>query len=95
MCLVQTRKPSWWLVVSDEKNNRLAVPPMKLSDVPFYDTHTDNDRAYRSYKLQFQAPPATQLLQWKVYFVSDTFIGDEVTKNIVVRVDASTKTERN
>jgi len=79
------RKPSWWLVLADDKSNRLVVPPMKISDVP--SSKPDQDRDYRSYKLQFQAPNTVGLFTWKVYLVSDTFIGEEVCRNIALKID--------
>ncbi|KAF8890379.1 Sec63 Brl domain-containing protein [Infundibulicybe gibba] len=79
------RKPSWWLVLADDKSNRVVVPPMKVSDVPFFDPTEDRD--YRSYKLQFQAPAGTGLFTWKIYLVSDTFIGEEVTRDIMLKID--------
>lgn len=80
----QHRKPSWWLVVTDEKNNRVVVPPLKITDVPLSGTGSDPSRDYRSYKLQFQAPSNTGFLTWKVYLISDTTVGEEITRNITV-----------
>lgn len=58
------------------------MPPMKIADVPYADSeHPDT---YRSYKLQFQAPPQIQVLPWKLYLISDSFIGEEVTTDLVV-----------
>jgi translocation protein SEC63 len=56
---------------------------MKVTDVPFSQPYEDRD--YRLYKLQFQAPQTTGLFTWKIYLVSDTFLGEEVTRDIVVR----------
>jgi preprotein translocase subunit Sec63 len=80
----QYRKPSWWLVLADDKSNRVVVPPMKITDVPF--SIPEQDRDYRSYKLQFQAPNGVGLFTWKVYLVSDTFVGEEICEDIAVRV---------
>ena len=44
------------------------------------------DRNYRSYKLQFQAPNGVGLFTWKVYLVSDTFVGEEICEDIAVGV---------
>jgi translocation protein SEC63 len=78
----QSRKPMWWLVLADDKTNRVVVPPMKISDIPF--SNPSQDRNYRSYKLQFQAPQSTGIFTWKVYLVSDTFVGEEITRDIAV-----------
>ncbi|KAH7930315.1 translocation protein sec63 [Leucogyrophana mollusca] len=79
------RKPGWWLVLADDKLNRVVVPPMKISDVPL--SSGNKDRDYRCYKLQFQAPPNVGLFTWKVYFVSDTLVGEEICKNISLKID--------
>lgn len=60
------------------------MPPMKISDVPLSDP--TNDRNFRSYKLQFQAPPNVAVYSWKIHLVSDTFLGEEVIQDIVVRI---------
>jgi hypothetical protein len=78
----QERKPSWWIVLADEKANRVVVPPMKITDIPF--SQPDSDRDYRSYKIQFQAPQAVGSFTWKVHLVSDTFVGEDVSRDITV-----------
>lgn len=79
------RKPGWWLVLADDKSNRIVVPPMKISDVPA--SSPEKERDYRSYKLQFQAPPNVGLFTWKVYLVSDTFVGEESCQDISLKID--------
>lgn len=44
------------------------------------------ERNYRRYKVQFQAPPNVGLFTWKVYFVSDTIVGEETCRPITVGV---------
>ncbi|PPQ86765.1 hypothetical protein CVT25_012410 [Psilocybe cyanescens] len=80
-----TRKPSWWIVLADDKSNRVVVPPMKISDIPYSQPGADRD--YRAYKIQFQGPPNTGLFTWKVYIVSDTFVGEEVTSEISLKIE--------
>ncbi|PIL36583.1 transporter [Ganoderma sinense ZZ0214-1] len=76
------RKPSWWIVLADVKSNKVVVPPLKISDVPIA---RGND--YRSYKIQFQAPQNVGLFTWKVVVVSDTFVGDEDSRDVVLKID--------
>lgn len=83
---IQERKPSWWVVLADDKLNRVVVPPFKVTDVPYANPDAKHERDYRSYKIQFQAPQNTGMFTWKVYLVSDTFVGEEVTKDIIVRI---------
>ena len=67
-CLLDSHhKPSWWiaLLVADDKANRLVVPPLKISDIPY--SRPDADRNYRAFKIQFQCPPNTGLFTWKIY----------------------------
>ncbi|KAJ3843252.1 Sec63 Brl domain-containing protein [Lentinula raphanica] len=82
----ENRKPGWWLVLADDKNSRVVVPPMKLTNVPFSNPDA-GDRDYRTYKLQFQAPQNPGIYTWKIYLVSDTFIGEEVSKNMTLKID--------
>lgn len=79
------RKPGWWLVLADDKSNRIVVPPMKISDVPA--SSPGKERDYRSYKLQFQAPPNVGLFTWKVYLISDTLVGEESCQDISLKID--------
>jgi len=75
------RKPTWWLVLADVKSNRVVVPPMKIADIPY----TNSD--YRSYKLQFQAPQNVGLYTWKAYLISDTFVGEDVVREMTLQVE--------
>lgn len=84
----KTRKPGWWFVLADDKSNRIVVPPLKITDVPFRRTGDESD--FRSYKIQFQAPQNVGLLTWRVYIVSDSFVGEEATKDVVVRTSVLT-----
>jgi len=79
------RKPSWWLVLADEKSNRVVVPPIKISDVPF--SHPSHPRNFRSYKIQFQAPQGVGMFTWKVQLVSDTFVGEDVSRDISLKIE--------
>ncbi|KIM62777.1 hypothetical protein SCLCIDRAFT_1175485 [Scleroderma citrinum Foug A] len=79
------RKPGWWLVLADDKSNRIVVPPMRITDVP--PSNPLKVRNYRCYKLQFQAPPNVGLFTWKVYFVSDTVVGGELCRDILLKIE--------
>jgi translocation protein SEC63 len=76
----QTKRPSWWVVLGDIKSSKVVVPPFRVSDVPY----TDSD--YRMYKMQFQAPPTVGSYTWRVFVVSDTYVGDDTYQDISVRV---------
>ncbi|KAH9921565.1 DnaJ-domain-containing protein [Epithele typhae] len=79
------RKPSWWVVLADVKSNKVVVPPMKIQDVPVADAARGVD--YRAYKMQFQAPQNVGLFTWKVFVLSDTFVGDEAVQEITLKID--------
>ena len=76
------RKPSWWIVLADPKIGKVIVPPMKITDIPLANPSSAKD--YRAYKLQFQAPPQVQTFSWKLYIISDTFVGEEIVRDITV-----------
>ncbi len=67
----------------DSKANKLVIPPFKISDVPFSDY--TKDRNYRSYKIAFKGPQQVATYSWMFHVLSDTFVGDEVGINLVVR----------
>lgn len=58
---------------------------MKITDVPVADPQSGID--YRSYKIQFQAPQNVGLFTWKVFVVSDTFVGDEASQDVILKID--------
>lgn len=87
LLIFKTRKPSWWIVLADDKSNRVVVPPLKISDIPY--SRPDSDRNYRAFKIQFQCPPSTGLFTWKIYVVSDTFVGEEARIDLAVSLFAS------
>ncbi|KAG7096479.1 hypothetical protein E1B28_003910 [Marasmius oreades] len=81
------RRPGWWLVLADDKTARIVVPPMKITNVPYANPNAENERDYRSYKIQFQAPSGTGSFTWKIYLISDTFVGEEVSKTITLQIE--------
>ncbi|KAL5530223.1 SEC63 [Sanghuangporus sanghuang] len=79
------RRPAWWVLITEPKLNRLVMPPMRITDVPYSDP--TKERNFRAYKLQFQAPPNVAIYNWKIQVISDTFLGEEVIQDIVLKVD--------
>lgn len=72
-------------MLADVKSNKVVVPPFKIADIPVADPARGLD--YRSYKLQFQAPQTVGLFTWKVFVVSDTFVGEEAARDVVLKID--------
>ncbi|KAF9268418.1 DnaJ-domain-containing protein [Marasmius fiardii PR-910] len=81
------RRPGWWLILADDKTGRIVVPPLKIANVPYANPDVENERDYRSYKIQFQAPNSTGLFTWKIYLISDTFVGEEASKTITLQIE--------
>lgn len=65
------------------KVNRVIVPPMRFSDIPY--TDSSKSRNYRTYKLQFQAPPNAGAYTFQYHIVSDTFVGEDIKRDVTVR----------
>ncbi|KAL1747750.1 Sec63 Brl domain-containing protein [Schizophyllum fasciatum] len=76
------RKPAFYLILAEPRQNKNVVPPLKVMDVPYA-----NDADYRSYKIQFQAPPSVGEFHWSVRLVSDTFVGEFEERDIVLKID--------
>ena len=74
---------SWWLVLADPKIGKVIVPPLRIADVPLAGAGAERD--WRAYKVQFQAPQQAQVFDWKLYIISDTFVGEEYVQSITVR----------
>lgn len=72
-------------MLADVKSNKVVVPPLKITDVPIANAQRGTD--YRSYKIQFQAPQNVGLFTWKVVVISDTFVGDEASRDVVLKID--------
>ena len=76
----QTKNPSWWVILGDIKVNGVVVPPFKVSDVPCMVSD------YRMDKMQFQAPSNVGSYTWRVFVVSDAYVGEGTYQDIIVRI---------
>lgn len=83
----QERKPGWWCVVGDSKTQKVFVPPFKFSNVPWSNEKENPRRDYRTYKTQFQAPAQVGIYTLHLTFVSDTFVGEDETVYLQLKVD--------
>jgi len=70
------------VVLGDEKTNRIVVPPIQVSDLPYTDPKKPRD--YKTFKLQFQAPQDVGLYTWRIRFVSDTYLEEDIAKDLTV-----------
>lgn len=82
-------RPSWWVFVGDQKLNRVIVPPVRFTDVPYPSATPDSsaEKTDRLYKIQFQAPPTVGAYTFQINFVSDTFVVEDVRQNITLKVE--------
>jgi len=85
----EDRRPSWWVLVGDQKLNRVIVPPTRFTDVPYPSTMSSSstEKTDRIYKVQFQAPPTVGAYTFQIHFVSDTFVVEDVRQNITLKVE--------
>ncbi|KAF9438192.1 secretory subunit [Entomortierella beljakovae] len=75
------KKPYWWVVLGDHKNNRIVVAPTKVTDI----TSTP-----KTIRIQFQAPPRPGQYYFNLFVKSDSILGSDVTKDMTLNVlDAS------
>ncbi|GJJ07811.1 hypothetical protein Clacol_002016 [Clathrus columnatus] len=79
------RKPRWWAILSDDKTNKVVVPPLQVYDIPLVDS--GKPRNYRSFKFQFQAPQGVGLYTWRLRFISDSIVGEEIVRDLTLKVD--------
>ncbi|RXW18693.1 hypothetical protein EST38_g7172 [Candolleomyces aberdarensis] len=79
------RKLTWWLFLGDDKQNRVVVPSIRISDIPY--ANAESDRDYRTYKIQFQGPPLTGVFTWKLCVVSDMFVAEEASKDLTPSIE--------
>lgn len=81
------RKPSWWVMIGDQKLDRVIVQPTKVSDV--------GPDHVRTYSVQFQAPPQAGLYTFQAILKSDSFLGSDASRMVKLKVeDASVLEEQ-
>ncbi|PWN26422.1 hypothetical protein BDZ90DRAFT_280462 [Jaminaea rosea] len=73
------RKPHWWLLLGDSKQNRVIVQPIKFSDV--------GPDKLRTYTVQFQAPPNAGLYTFVAQIRSDSYLGSDASRYVQLKVE--------
>ncbi len=73
------RKPSWWVLIGDQKLDRVIVQPTKVSDI--------GPDQIRTYSVQFQAPPQAGLYTFQAILKSDSFLGSDASRMVKLKVD--------
>ncbi|KAG0376519.1 secretory subunit [Mortierella sp. AD032] len=75
------KKPFWWVVLGDHKNNRIVVAPTKITDV------TSKPKTIR---IQFQSPPRAGQYSFNLFIKSDSILGADIQQDMTLTVlDAS------
>ncbi|KAG0324408.1 secretory subunit [Dissophora globulifera] len=75
------KKPYWWIVLGDQKNNRIVVAPTKVTDV----TSTP-----KTIRIQFQSPPRAGEYSFNLFIKSDSILGSDILQDMTLTVlDAS------
>ncbi|KAJ1308318.1 hypothetical protein OPQ81_004029 [Rhizoctonia solani] len=84
----ENRKPSWWVMICNQAGDKVIFGPQKFSDVPEASGPTSGVGAKgRLYKLQFQSPPQVGTYAFRAVFVSDTFVGDDLSMDLSLTVE--------
>ncbi|CDR99264.1 related to SEC63-ER protein-translocation complex subunit [Sporisorium scitamineum] len=73
------RKPSWWVMIGDQKLDRVIVQPTKVSDIGV--------DQIRTYSVQFQAPPQAGLYTFQAILKSDSFLGSDASRMVKLKVE--------
>jgi hypothetical protein len=72
-------------MICNQPGDKIIFGPQKFSDVPEASGSTSGVGAKgRLYKLQFQSPPQVGSYAFRAVFVSDTFVGDDLTMDLSV-----------
>ncbi|KAI8605063.1 Sec63 Brl domain-containing protein, partial [Dissophora ornata] len=75
------KKPFWWVVLGDHKNNRIVVAPTKITDI----TSTS-----KTVRIQFQSPPRPGQYSFNLFIKSDSVVGSDILQDMTLTVlDAS------
>lgn len=75
----EERKPSWWVLIGDQKLDRVIVQPTKVSDI--------GPDQIRTYSVQFQAPPQAGLYTFEAILKSDSYLGSDAKRMVKLKVE--------
>ena len=73
------RKPAWWVLIGDQKLDRVIVQPTKVTDI--------GPDQIRTYSVQFQAPPQAGLYTFQAMLKSDSFLGSDASRMVKLKVE--------
>ena len=76
---LEERKPSWWVMIGDQKLDRVIVQPTKVTDI--------GPDKVRTFSVQFQAPPQAGLYTFQAIVKSDSYLGSDASRAVKLKVD--------
>lgn len=79
------RVPRYHVLLGDSKLNKVIVQPTRNSEIPLPNPD-GTPGEFKEFKLQFQAPPQANLYSFVAHFVSDSLVGADVQKPVMLRV---------
>lgn len=86
------RSPAFNALMGDSKLDKVIVQPSRIADIPMPKADGTPSEP-REYSLQFQAPPQPNLYSFVLQLTSDTFVGADITKPIMLKVEAAVEEE--
>ena len=63
----------------------MIVPPIKITDIPSPSSSPESET--REFRLTFPAPPQANLYSFILHFVSDTWLGADVSLPVLMKVE--------
>jgi translocation protein SEC63 len=82
---LEERKPAWWVFISDSKQSRIIVQPVKCTDV--------GPDMTRTFSIQFQAPPQPGLYTFRAIIKSDCYLASEAEMSVLLKVEDASNLE--
>ena len=77
------QKPHFRVLLGDTKLDKVIIQPSRITDIPL--PLPDGSLSEpRTFSLQFQAPPQANDYSFVLYALSDTFLGSDVSRPIIV-----------
>lgn len=80
------RSPAFQVLLGDSKLDKVIVQPSRITDIPMPNADGTPSEP-REYSLQFQAPPQANLYSFVCYLTSDTLVGADVARPVLLQVE--------
>lgn len=80
------RSPAFQALMGDSKLDKVIVQPTRIADIPL-PSSDGTPASPRDFSLQFQAPPQANLYSFVLHLTSDTYVGADIKKPVMLRVE--------